>query len=208
MNPRVSRIRPILRPEQRRREREEKTRRRARDAIHRLRLEPRRARRAASSDPCANDANTKSRAHRQSKGAHASSPSPRVPLLLGSTVDRQPFHASLPTTLSRARRAHAHVNLANVFAPSSLAHHAAIVAAAKSAAYAARAGGALFGIAAHAQLPTQLPRHDITGAARHVINDAILFVLDSTTTTTTRRREAVSVVNHALDGYAQQIHTR
>jgi len=63
--------------------------------------------------------------------------------------------------------------LANVFAPSSLAHHAAIVAAAKSAAYAARAGGALFGIAAHAQLPTQLPRHDITGAARHVINDAI-----------------------------------
>ena len=76
--------------------------------------------------------------------------------------------------LARSRaRAHAHVNRANVFAPSSLAHHAATVAAAKSTAYDARAGGALFGIAAHAQLPRQLPTHDITGATRHVIIDAI-----------------------------------
>ena len=106
MNPRVSRIRPILRPEQRRREREKKTRRRARDAIHRLRLEPRRARRTASSDPCAYDAHTKSRARRQSPRARASSPSPRAPPL-GSTVDHHPRHASPPTTRCRDARARA-----------------------------------------------------------------------------------------------------
>ena len=107
MNPRVSRIRPILRPEQRRREREKKTRRRARDAIHRLRLEPRRARRTASSDPCAYDAHTKSRARRQSPRPRASSPSPRAPPL-GSTVDHHPRHASPPTTRSRDARARTH----------------------------------------------------------------------------------------------------
>ena len=84
------------------------------------------------------------------------------------------FTRSRAPRLARSlSRAHAHVNRANVFAPSSLAHHAATVAAAKSTAYDARAGGALFGIAAHAQLPRQLPRQDITGATRHVIIDAI-----------------------------------